>query len=46
MPVPLEQLLGIVPLSCIVGHGDAHLKNFGRSIQNRHGAEPFARTLG
>jgi len=46
MPATLEQLLGIVPLSRIVGNGDAHLKNFGRSIQDRHGAEPFARTLG
>jgi len=46
MPPPLEQLLGIEPSSCIVGNGNAHLKNFGRSIQDRHGAEPFARTLG
>lgn len=46
MPATLEQLLGIVPPSCIAGNGDAHLKNFGLSIQDRRGAEPFARTLG
>ncbi|WP_281687324.1 type II toxin-antitoxin system HipA family toxin [Pseudomonas citronellolis] len=29
VPASLEQLFGIVSLSCIVGNGDAHLKNFG-----------------
>ena len=29
MPASLEQFFGIVSLSCIVGNGDAHLKNFG-----------------
>lgn len=34
----LAQLFSIVALSCIVGNGDAHLKNFGLLYSNRNAA--------
>ena len=39
MQSSLEQFFDIVALSCIVGNGDAHLKNFGLLYQDPLGSD-------